>query len=500
MKPIEFAAFCLVTAAAALSACTTTELKSVRVAKDQVPLKTGALYNLTFTQYKLVVTRRAKCTPTEQPGDKRHYFGVDFSVVASSSEVPDPLRYYVLDMESPQGFFKSTDVSVSYHENGAIKSINATAEDKTGEFIGATAKALSKLAAAGAWMKSAEQNAIECDQKILARLLTVESLAASIKKSTARVESLTKRLTEQTAVGTALGQGWNEASRKVVAKTMVELQQEVDQLESVKEQLKMALATLSHTETVHWPVHGEMFSSGDNPSINALTAQQIAKWSDPAADAKPDPKPYENLAKATALYFMIEPISPIARKAPLVINGDKFDDDTPDGFKYRMPAQGQLKLCIDSDCAIPVAQADPGKFSQLGHVYTLPLKSAFLSNKTIAATFSEQGIPLTLGVKSSAASDKAGTLLGEVADLAATVHKTKSEKQLNDLQAKTKILTAQKEYDNALKALLPPGDTSVADKTAQFKSDTALMEAEVANISAHKALEEARRAAAAAGA
>lgn len=479
-----------------LGACSSSELRSVRVAPGDTPVATGARYHMTYTQFKVTVTRRASCTAGE---GGHHYLGVDYAMTASSSEVADPLRYYVLDLASPQGFFKSTDVTVTYHDNGAVKSINATGEDRTGEFLAATAKALVKVVGGAAAKKAdLKDPSPRCDQALVARLASAEALESSIEQGTARVEVLTKRLVDQTAVGTALGQGWNEASRRIVARTMQALQQEVESLERLNARLKVVLATLSHTQTVHWPEHGEIFSSGATPTIAALTGPDIAKWLADGAHTG-NPGGFDDLARSTGLYFMIRPLGPDARRQPfdpLVA----FADDKPEGFKYRVPANGQLEVCNTAMCAPKaVATADPGPVSQLGHVYTLPLKTALFSNKTIAATFNEQGMPLSLGMKSGAASDKAGALLGDLADLKAAVDKSKSERELADVQAKTKLLTARKEYEDAVKASLPPGDTTVADRTAAFKSDTALMEAETANFAARQALDDARRAAAAAG-
>ncbi len=98
---------------------------------------------------------------------------------------------------------------------------------------------------------------------------------------------------------------------------------------------------------------------------------------------------------------------------------------------------------------------------------------------------------------STAASDKAASTFSSLGDLAASLHKTRSEKELNDLKAKTDLLKAKKDFADATAALQPSSNQLTLDAANAFKVDTDLLNANVAYLNALKALEDARKAQAA---
>jgi hypothetical protein len=125
----------------------------------------------------------------------------------------------------------------------------------------------------------------------------------------------------------------------------------------------------------------------------------------------------------------------------------------------------------------------------MGRIDVLPLKSAFFSTKAISATFSEAGVPTSLGVK-AAASNKAVATLTSWGGSAASLYKTKSEMQANELDAEIKMLALQKQYQDAVKVLNPPASNADGKSADDFAATTALANAEVTDIAAKKALDE----------
>ncbi|MGE6996146.1 hypothetical protein ACQKIK_22470, partial [Pseudomonas sp. NPDC047961] len=129
--------------------------------------------------------------------------------------------------------------------------------------------------------------------------------------------------------------------------------------------------------------------------------------------------------------------------------------------------------------------------SQLGAVFTIPLKSTAFSNKTIVATFNEAGAPSKVGLKASASAEVAASTVESLVDSAIQVRKATASRKLEEVKAETELLTAQKDLEDAKKAL-NPSDQALAEATSAFSADTALLQAELANIQARRTLDEAK--------
>lgn len=136
--------------ASMLAGCAT-ELRSVRlteaaVAANQVPLL-GAPYNLTFTHFEIRVNRTlTACTP----GAKEPQVEVAVAATAKPVEARDTMREYIIDFGALRAFFKTSGVSVEYHANGALKSVNAKVADETGPALASVLAVAGKVAIAGA--------------------------------------------------------------------------------------------------------------------------------------------------------------------------------------------------------------------------------------------------------------------------------------------------------------------------------------------------------------
>ena len=167
------------------------------------------------------------------------------------------------------------------------------------------------------------------------------------------------------------------------------------------------------------------------------------------------------------------------------------------GLKYRVPVQGRLQICTSEDCQNSVVAEDENLFSQLGPIFTLPLKSAVFTHKTVVAEFDQQGRPAKLGVTSKAAAEKAASAADAVVDKGLAVREGIVSTKLERMKEETALLTAQKELEVARAALAPsPATSAQAQAGEAFAAETALLQAELANVNARIALEAAKRLAA----
>jgi hypothetical protein len=490
-----------------LAGCTT-ELKVARHVDEKTLPTVGAPYSLSFTQYDLKMTRRL--VACDGPGQDMK---VGIKLDITSAQRPDPTRMYVIDLESLDGFFKTTGASVEYYDGGAIKSLNGSAEDKAGEFVASVATTVGKLVTAGviggAGLAATEVEPDNvpkpgCSGATRDNLRALAALEAEVEQRTAQVDVLTSELTKVNAVMAADKTFASRRSRRELGDLQVKLIDEIAWLNDAVAKTAPLLKALGETREFAWPPNGETFVTEQlKPPTGDLDRTLYQSWLRTPDAATTDQAiiganalTYQRLVADSTIHLQLERVGTLGRTKD---SANTFPEDKQSGFKYRIPAPGKLRVCADPACAKVYKEGDVAMVSQLGHVYVLPLKSTMFSSKTVKATFAENGTPTSIGLTSAAAADKAGATLAAVGDLAATVHKSRAEQELNDVKARTELLKAKKDLADATAALQPSPGQAKIDATSAFKVDTDLAEANLAYLKATQALEEARRTQAASG-
>lgn len=487
-------------ALAGLSCACSTELKSVRIVDpDTIPVA-GAPYNLTYTRFKVKVIRRvASCydAPAKEKGGKDDQPAIRVKVQASAEaeQRRDPLRNYVLDLGSLQGAFKSSDVQVSYYDTGGIKSINASAEDKTGEVLASVAQTAAKLvgaSAVAAGVALTEGRTVQperCQPMVEVAVRELPGREAELAARTVEIDRKVQQLQQYLAVAVAMGRTLPRADRDNVTQAIRELNALRDANIATQAQIASYLDLISVQDDVSWPENGETFVSAA-PVLEPVDATVLMKWMGTTSASFQD---------ATAVYLELKASEAMGRVRPCTKD---CPDQKVEGLKYRMPALGSLSMCSELRAAAGkeppacidgqvVAQND--MISQLGPIFTLPLKSAVFTNKSIVATFAENGVPTSLGTKASAAADKAAATFGSLADASIAAGTSRAGREAAELESKIKVLTLKKQLADATEALAPPPKDPKKEATDTFTVDTAMLNAELANRAARQALDEARQ-------
>lgn len=485
-----------------LAACTT-HFTAVRVLPGSNVPVAGAPYNLTFTQFNLTVKRHVQsCFKTYTDEDLAEFkklarvppiipeVSVKVDAEATKSEVRDPQRTYVIDLTSLQSFFKTTDVKVSYYDTGAIKSVNASSEDKAGEFAASVAQTLGKLVVAG--IAKEKKPEVRCEENVAKAVASQAAKKAALTALTAKLEMTTEQVRQYTALATALGRNMSPVDRRQLSELVRKLIEQQTQQGDLKKVIELDLKLITVVDEFKWPNDGETFVSA-GPALDPVDEKVLKRWIG---------APTAPFAAETAVYLRLAASEAIGRRASC---GQKCADDEYLGLKYRMPAQGKLAMCESgsSDTINGVAKpytctkwAEISKseaISQLGHIHTLPLQSALFSSKSLSATFSESGVPTLLGVGATAASDQASKTFGGLGDAAVSIHASRAGREVAELESKLKLLKLKKEYEVATSVVPPSADSTKQDATAAFGVDTALIKAELANIEAKKALDEVKK-------
>jgi hypothetical protein len=481
-------------AALALSATgCTTSLNAIRMGSgDELPAA-GAPYSLPFAQYTIGITRRLVACRDEK---KKPAAIIEVTAEITRTDVPDPAHHYVIDLESLHGATKKSNLVVAYHENGNIKSVNAASEDRTAVVIGNVVRSLGTIIKAGAAAgAAADAEAEVCltyagdppAGKVDIRKLvdeTIPAQAGEMKKLERQVTRLTARLAGETRLAAVLGNTRKPDDRKRIVDIATELADADVALSNATAALKQSLAIVSVTDKAVWPPDGATF--GPANLVDAIPVETLDEW------VATDDEGLEVLQSESRVNVALE--STVAQSAAHTCV-PACPDIGVEGLKYRMPLPGRLHVFTHraKDDKVQTVNQAPGPIAQLGRVYALPLKSVAFSSRKAKAEFNEAGVPVLLGVESDATAEGATAALSDTLTQAAEIRGSVVTSKLERVKAETELLKAQKELEAAQAAFLPPKLLEANQTSAALARDTALLEAELANLEARRALDEARQ-------
>ena len=514
-----------------LSGCTTLKVNKFGAEESN---REGIAYFLPFSQFETKLTWTASC-------DTKN--GDELKLTPKAEMTPktgqDPDGLYVIDYKSLDAFTKTSDVKVSFYDNGAIKSINASADDKTGEILGTTLTAVGKfvrILGAGA-AEGAPPEPLRCSVALKASLTAVKEAKSGKKdangnfvidadgnpiegvdQKTAKLKAATDRLEAYSAVITSAGASITDAQRAEHFTRISAVSAAQIELDIAKKKLAGALKKVTFVKAIKFPSRSSLTESASGEMVPVST---LRKWVKAPKDlcAKNDQtcldaankrdlnNELKQLAADYSLWFKLAANSDFA---------DRFtgtdDEKAERGIRYRISVPATLKVCgelkcseleklqsSDDDATIPGAdptesnkeyfvKAFPVQMMNQGTTLFLPFKSAAFTNATLSATFAQNGTLTSAGYEQKRATGEAvaslaGTLLGEVGT---TIEKAREDDktELELIQEQTALAKAQKELADAEAALVEkevdPDDAALE----ALQTDTALREAEVANINA----------------
>lgn len=497
-KNVLFAA----TALASLAGCTT-HLESSLASSAEPKSRAGIAYFLPVTRINAKVT----WTVTECSKDTGPVLAEE--VVATTSSEPDPAALYVIDYASLNAFTKTSAVKVDFFDSGAIKSINASAEDKTGEIIGHAVSTVSKivLAAAGAPGGPAVAST-KCRASVIDALGKVDSLSGDVDIATrdlanaqATLEALTARLAQAKA-----GKSAAAASALLTQIDVVARKQEA--LQKVQDLLAPVMKTLTFSTTAS-------FSANDPNAASSAIEVPEKKWRAWLPELTEDELTslIEQKTKEERVFLELASVAgwDFASKA-----GDSFASAAKEreaGIRYRVAMPASLISCKGYPCT-PKNKDDPAgkpfgeamalRVLNRATTFYLPFASKGFSDGALEAKFTESGTLIYAGydqkkapgeVLASAVDSAAGDVGGAIKGIRA--NRTSDLQQIKD---ETALINAQQELELAQKTRAKSKDSDLADQTTAVDAQTKLIQSQVAQKNAEIALRKAETELAAANA
>lgn len=414
--------------------------------------------------------------------------------MAQSQKDPDAL--YVIDYSSLNAWTKTSSVAVDFHENGAIKSINASADDRTGEILKSTVTAIGKVAAFGA---VGGPGGAQCNKQ-------ARDALKAISDQKAVVDRLTDALDHQTRLLDGLSLRLVRAGASATHATHAAIDRQAGQVTAAKMELDAASARLAelrkavvHEAKLKYP----RTSSDGAPISEDLAASAIGKWvAGITGPQDPAIKRYQDEQR-----IFVELASQGGWQAGTDMgNGSATERKASAraGIRYRIAMPGLLRACQMAPCSTDAAAAIqpekvedlPVEILQRGTTFYLPFKSEPFTNASLRATFSDKGVLTSAGyeqkrAQGEVAAEVAGLLADQIVTVGGKIRDSRKT-ELARLQEQTALLTAQKQLADAQRALEESPNADEASRSAAFAADTALKQAEVANIKADIALQQAR--------
>lgn len=481
-------------ALALLGGCTT-QLKSVHLRQDAVAPQAGIPYNLTFTQFTITLERSITACPGVD-GKTQVEIGADFSF--SSVDTRDPDHEYALDMNSLRSFFKTTEISVAYHANGALASINAKAKDETGAVVTSVAGTLSKLLVASAGVPvpaapapmipgaAAVAPAMDCSDASKKALAAIPKLTASLSKATQDMNDATADLASMTKLAEASGSRSRSSWQPDLTAALNELKSKRAAMRVAQKAVDDAqkLLTFKPMKAV-WP-------TGSNSTFTIDAAFRPLERQDDSTSAKLIGAAMSGLEGNQAYWLALN------RQTIGWTSSEQAATGTPpvvEGIRYRKAMPGWLTVypCapVDESKSKRCAASDQTPLqliTQLGPIFALPLKNYPFMVQSVSAEFNEAGQPVKLGYFSEATAGKLASTLDGVADQWLKVKEARKPKsELDEVNDQLALLTAKNNLAAAQKVQAGGLDTDV-QATAAAKAKAALFDAQLAQLKAEKAL------------
>lgn len=473
--------------------------------------RAGIDYGLPMLQFKLnVKSMLSKCQKDDGTPE-----------VAFTSKVTAEPHYvvgerFVVDYQALSSWTKVSAFELATFDNGAIKSINASAEDQTAAIIGDVVKtgvSIASLASGVPLTVSGGGNASQqppgdvksCSPDTVRTLKDIEATADALDGATKALTKLTDLVArlERSASINAITDEDKVALKKAQDNV-------VSQMKVVKK-LDASLTELSDRVTVSgeilWPNTSKDRVLAAQPSPKNAAALMALFVDDPAGVPK---------AKITEAMNLVARIEETVGNPPQDSQDkNKLSESESWGILYRAPIPARLLVCNVQnveDCKVggasSVIVSNEVMAPQLAPLRLLPYSSGAFQNNSLKVTFRENGSVATFGYDEKASRAKAlsGSVESALASAVAYRDAREADKDKAAADAKAEEAATEKakldkldaeisflEKTKKLEELKKPAEVPV-DADAAVKAETARLNAQLAMLEAKKKVRDAEEA------
>ena len=477
--------FAFTTISLILTGCTT-QLEVGRGNPAVASSRRGIAYFLPFTQFENAITWSIAC-------DKAGAASLVPKVESTAKAARDPSEVYVIDYTSLDAWTKTSSVKVDFYDSGAIRAINASADDRTAEIAGKALTAIGKVAKFAA-VGGDDSTVPECSKYALDSLKDVGTAKDKVAKLTNRLTAETASLDALTARVLRSGDSTSESVRRSHDRLIGQVAGTQFELERAKAELVGTLESVTYEDTIVFPETSDAFESA-NPA--KVPDKQLQKWLNPLSPTKRDA-----FADLFTLYFQLSSLRGWEKGVGYDDASVSTKESRRAGLRYRVGVPGTLSVCQGAKCSDDLATTKeiiaelPINILQRGTTFYLPFSSAPFTNAGLNATFTEGGVLTSAGyeqkrAKGEAVAGLADLLADQIVTVGGAVRDAKTTK-LDKLKEQTELAKARKDLADAEKALVVAPKSEAAAKLEALAASTELKRAELADIEAETAIRKAR--------
>ncbi|MBA4000071.1 hypothetical protein [Brevundimonas sp.] len=415
-----------------------------------------------MTAFKLKITRKVTgCGPQ---------LTADISLSVEPSLAVD--QVYSLHSD---GWWNKGTIQVTYAPSGVSTALNATSEGQGGVIASNVVTTITAITPLLGLVSDGPGSGNACTRPVADAIQLINGdgeadagLASVVRRQTTELAALTDELTRTAALGPVTSTEDRRALQALIIRTNVKK----DELAASQRRLNEQLRIVTHVQEVEWPSVGS-----ERQGTFSLSREAFQRWS---ADRRP-----EAIARFD-VFVSLADVSPPA--------GGLSDvpPQPPNAIPVRFAAPGLLQACHVSVCGSPDAeQIFSGQYPvlQLGPVFYLQAPSGAFRSASVEIALDPAGNPTTIGTRDTAATFETITSASaRSAPAIAGVPAAISAAELARVQARTN----QQLAENALAAARAQGATVA--QLAPLQAETALANAEAAQITADSALALARQA------
>ncbi|MGD9714134.1 MAG: hypothetical protein AB7V46_19045, partial [Thermomicrobiales bacterium] len=247
-----------VVAGLALGGCAT-ELE-VRPLRANDSNRAGVSYVLPFTQYTVTQTWRvADCTA----GQER----LALKVEASSGQADDGAHAYLIDPASLQRLLSISEFNATYQDgSNMLRTVNASVEDRTGQFIGNIVQTVASLAPVAMGLPAPGSTPPPpgtsiCRPEVIAALSRSTTLKGQLDDANAQVTRANDEVLAAAAIAAQMGTSIDTATRDRLGAATRRLHDLRGVQSGLAAQLSDALRPITYQRIVRWPESSACFQS-----------------------------------------------------------------------------------------------------------------------------------------------------------------------------------------------------------------------------------------------
>ncbi len=522
-----------------LTSCAT----ELAVKPDPAPTKaldrpiSGVAYALPMAQFDIKLTWRIEKCPdvtvdtsilTDESGDpvedgsgnqiQQETFTVADGGFKIAQNAEAKLRYtagetYVIDPAALAARSKTSSVELEFYEDTrTLKSINASADDKTGDIIQSGVSTLLSLAsiATGVPVSATQESTAEagaaekftsppvqgCNQATVKALAGLNGSAATLKAATQAVEDAAKKVQAfRTDHAFEIQFGLlTDADKDELRGLRRTLDQNKQALLAANKAHQAHLKQVAFSKTIVWPKRHTDRASGRSSDfrLSRLEARQAAeKWFKPApADAAaPNPRINPDVLKLIQAEMetklrrdfrfsaLLKGEQPRQTEAPQDAYVGADDSGAYPGFLYRLPSSGKLVVCkrrgarpcSPTSGAAILQSPTPLTIPQLGQLRIIPFDNGAFQNNELSVSLRKDGSleSFTYKEAESSAANAASAVSSSVESVAGYLLAVDAarEKEREDAEAKAKA-----EAEEALSKIKAEQDAKIAELNFEIQT------------------------------